>query len=450
MLATAAAAASCAPLQLAVARPAWRASAARPARGADQLWRHLPRNRRRVLRGRRRVPAFGHDGVLGNYDCLQRARGGWDDRDLQRDRRRLRRPVGRGLLPHRRRVLHHRAAQPEQQLPGVHGAVVDGAGTDELEQRSERDRVSRLDGRVRRAGDLQRQRGGVPGGRVPCRRRRCRASTSIAACDPAESCTGSSALCPPNVITRVPTAETCNGVDDNCSGVADEPFSVRPVSCSTVNRGSPSGVYEIDPDGAGAIAPFAAYCDMTTNGGGWTLALKADGRAATFIYDAAYWTNTVLLNPGSTNNEFREAKLASFTGTSFNELMAGFSANGYHRNIVLSVLPQSSLQTLFASGTVSVGPGRGVARCHPELFAPAQLQPPGHQHQPGPGRFAAGAGGHPGQQRERLRLGGLSPGHRWLRQQLRHAAEPVGGQHRPLRRLEWQRRRDDLRLPAGS
>jgi hypothetical protein len=208
------------------------------------------------------------------------------------------------------------------------------------------------------AGDLQRHQR-VPGGYgFLSSATVCRASTSIAACDPAESCTGSSALCPPNVITRVPTAETCNGVDDNCSGVTDEPFSVRPVSCSTVNRGSPSGVYEIDPDGAGAIAPFAAYCDMTTNGGGWTLALKADGRAATFIYDAAYWTNTVLLNPGSTNNEFREAKLASFTGTSFNELMAGFSANGYHRNIVLSVLPQSSLQTLFASGTVSVGPGR--------------------------------------------------------------------------------------------
>lgn len=32
-----------------------------------------------------------------------------------------------------------------------------------------------------------------------------------------------------------------------------------------------SGIYKIDPDGVGSIAAFSAYCDMTTNGGGYTL-----------------------------------------------------------------------------------------------------------------------------------------------------------------------------------
>ncbi|MBK8997065.1 MAG: hypothetical protein IPM35_15135 [Myxococcales bacterium] len=47
-----------------------------------------------------------------------------------------------------------------------------------------------------------------------------------------------------------------------------------------------SGVYNIDPDGTGGQAPFSVVCDMTTDGGGWTLALLKNsvhnGNYATF------------------------------------------------------------------------------------------------------------------------------------------------------------------------
>lgn len=50
-----------------------------------------------------------------------------------------------------------------------------------------------------------------------------------------------------------------------------------PVTCMTIHlAGStmPSGVYQVDPDGGSRDNAFAAYCDMTTDGGGWMKILQ--------------------------------------------------------------------------------------------------------------------------------------------------------------------------------
>jgi hypothetical protein len=60
----------------------------------------------------------------------------------------------------------------------------------------------------------------------------CRPSASLEVCDPAERCTGASASCPSDSVVRAPTAETCNGLDDDCDGLVDEAPCVPPPDAS--------------------------------------------------------------------------------------------------------------------------------------------------------------------------------------------------------------------------
>ncbi|HSN99706.1 MAG TPA: fibrinogen-like YCDxxxxGGGW domain-containing protein, partial [Candidatus Nanopelagicales bacterium] len=64
-------------------------------------------------------------------------------------------------------------------------------------------------------------------------------------------------------------------MDDDCNGTAND--SCAYAGCNDLPRGSPSGVYTLDLDGAGPDAPFGAYCDMETSGGGWALLFNSVG-----------------------------------------------------------------------------------------------------------------------------------------------------------------------------
>ncbi len=50
-----------------------------------------------------------------------------------------------------------------------------------------------------------------------------------------------------------------------------------------------SGVYTIDPDGVGGNTPYDCYCDMTNNGGGWTLVFNHNT-------SGGYWANDTQAN----------------------------------------------------------------------------------------------------------------------------------------------------------
>lgn len=98
----------------------------------------------------------------------------------------------------------------------------------------------------------------------------------------------------------------------------------RPANCAAILAEKPSatsGVYTIDPDGELSTPPIEAHCDMVTDGGGWTLVLKADGDQNTFAYTAPLWTNQALLNANSPDFDTTEAKLDTFNSTPFTELL---------------------------------------------------------------------------------------------------------------------------------
>lgn len=81
-------------------------------------------------------------------------------------------------------------------------------------------------------------------------------------------------------------------------------------TCKDLAQGQPSGIYTIDPDGAGPNLPFDCYCDNVSNGGGWTLVAVRD--AGINIY------NETPTNPLLTSATSGKTPVWFSSNTSFN------------------------------------------------------------------------------------------------------------------------------------
>ena len=82
----------------------------------------------------------------------------------------------------------------------------------------------------------------------------------------------------------------------NITGASTDCAALSCDEVSSMGYSTGDGVYWLNPDGNGA---FEAYCDMTTDGGGWTLAAKIEsGSGSQWLYDSTAWTTD--------QNEFNE------------------------------------------------------------------------------------------------------------------------------------------------
>ena len=64
------------------------------------------------------------------------------------------------------------------------------------------------------------------------------------------------------------------------------------------------------------------YCDLTTEGGGWTLLMKATAASSEFEYAATYWSTANTLNSNDLSTTDGDAKFATFNHLPVTEYMA--------------------------------------------------------------------------------------------------------------------------------
>ena len=94
--------------------------------------------------------------------------------------------------------------------------------------------------------------------------------------------------------SEVEDGETCDdgntAANDGCDAECQKEPSISCKALLALFPETVTGTYSIDPDGAGGSDPFDVYCDMDTDGGGWTRVASEDFETPTSGWST---TNTI-------------------------------------------------------------------------------------------------------------------------------------------------------------
>jgi hypothetical protein len=110
-------------------------------------------------------------------------------------------------------------------------------------------------------------------------------------------------------------AGTACSLDEACASGNCEALDKK-SDCLThlLQNMTTNGVYQINPDSGGGINTFNAYCDMKSDGGGWTLVARfSNADADDWMLDSGEWWYDKLTPAGDTADPTKNGDMISYS-----------------------------------------------------------------------------------------------------------------------------------------